>query len=259
MIGALAILGAVLGIRSLARSKGRGEDSAWSRRELGLVLVLQQELLLPLLTVGGGAVIYDAAGQHLYVLPAVAILAGVGAGWVWRWTRDRAQARIWPVLATAALSLALVVPMAEQTALFPYNYAYVNPLAGIDGVNGEWETDYWFASLPEALSRVPRGVGLRCGSLEHPSEPQVKPEFRSCGTYQYFPFEDRRGTDPAGSPGKSKISVISQARGGRVPPPYCEEVGNVTRWLRGESVTMTYVLRCDAQRVNRRIREEEVG
>ena len=43
----------------------------------------------------------------------------------------------------------------------------------------------------------------------------------------------------------SAIWAVSVNRAGYRPPEYCEEVDNVTRWLRGERVTMSYVLRCD--------------
>jgi hypothetical protein len=251
LISVLAILGAILAIRTLLCSRRLDDEhSLWRRPELGLLLVLQQAILLPVISVGGGAVIYDAARQHLYVFPAMAILAGVGAHRLWRRARSRPRAALRPALIAAALSAALVVPMAEQTLLFPYNYSYVNPLAGIDGVEGNWETDYWFASLPEAISRVPRGTRLRCSSsLLHASEPRAKPDFHICADGQFFPFEDRRGTDPASSPDRSKTWVISWARGDNRPPPYCEDAGSVRRWLRGESVTMSYVLSCDSERL----------
>jgi hypothetical protein len=243
LLGALALLGAVLGIRALALARGTGWRGAlWGRRDLGLVLVLQQALLLPVVSVLGGAVMYSGMRQHIYVLPAIAILAGVGAQRLWRWAAAKGAAEWRRDLATAVLVVALLVPILEQALLFPYDYTYVNPLAGIGGVNGNWETDYWVASAPEALSHVPRGVELRC-FLVMPAVP--------CEEDELAPFEGKRGTDvkPRWRTDTSATWAIVRRHAGNVPPSYCERADDVTRWLRGERVVMSYVLRCDPARL----------
>jgi hypothetical protein len=239
LIGILAIAGAALGVRALARARGADwRGPLWSRPELGLVLVLQQALLLSLGAILVGAVMYSGMRQHLYVLPAMAILAGVGAQRLWAWSRTRGSQRHWRRGATALLCVALVVPMIEQALLFPYNYTYVNPAAGIGGVNGNWETDYWVASAPEALSRVPRGARLRC-FLVVPTVP--------CEGDELAPFEGKRGAavDTRGDDDAAATWVIARRHAANVPPSYCEQADDVTRWLRGERVIMSYVLRCD--------------
>ncbi len=243
LLAGLAVLGAVLGIRTLARARGidwRGE--LWNRPELGLVLVLQQALLLPLVAILGGSVMYSGMRQHLYVLPAIAILAGVGAQRFWTWAGSRQPQETWRRLATVLLSAALLIPMAEQALLFPYNYAYVNPVAGIGGVNDRWESDYWMASAPEALSHVPNSVELRC-FLVPPSVP--------CYGDQIEPFDDQRGTavEERWQGDTSATWAIVRRHAGNQLPYYCEQADDVTRWLRGETITMAYVLRCDPERL----------
>ena len=251
ILGALTILGAIAGLVRLWSGKGRAATGArWTRRELGLPLVLLQLTLLPTATAIMGLVTYSGLRQHLYVIPAAAILAGVGGKCLWDLVGRRGDPRIWRVAAAVALATAVVMPMAGQAILFPYNYAYVNPLGGIDGVNGRWETDYWFASAPEALARVPRGVELRCSSFLVPSwEPHREPELTPCEGDQYEPFLSRRGEDSDARPSGAAAWVIARRRGGDQPPAYCEDADDVTRWLWGEEVTMAYVLRCDPQRV----------
>ena len=244
LLGALAVLGAVLGIRSLATGRGsRDNGTIWSRPELALLLVLQQAILLSLAAVITGAKMYDGMRHHLYVLPAIAILTGLGAERFWSWARARRPERRWRALAAGLLGAALLVPMAEQMLLFPYNYAYVNPVAGIGGVNERWESDYWLASAPEALSRTPRNAPLLCQFLLPPDGT----ELHSCSGDQFEPFLPRRGNAVVEKwrGDTSAVWVVSVARSGYRPPAYCEEVDNVTRWLRGERVTMSYVLRCD--------------
>jgi len=238
LLGALAILGALAGVRSLLRARGRAWRGAlWRRPDLGLVLVLQQALLLPVGAVVIGAVMYDGIRQHLYVLPAIAILAGLGAHRFWTWTGTRERVSGWRAAAAALLLAALLVPTVEQTVLFPYNYAYVNPIAGIGGVNGRWETDYWFASGPEAGSHIPSGVEAGC-LLEYPSWP--------CDEDQRAEIAEQQGTDVASKwrNAHSGSWLILRRHDGNAPPAGCGEAGDVTRWLRGEDVIMSYVLRC---------------
>ncbi|MGH2956309.1 MAG: hypothetical protein ACRDL6_04865 [Solirubrobacterales bacterium] len=245
LLGALAALGAVLGIRTLATGRGtRGHRAVWSRPELGLVLIFQQALLLPLGAVVFGATMYDGLRQHLYVLPAIAVLAGVGAERLWSWARTRRPEKRWRALTAGLLGAALLIPMAEQTLLFPYNYAYVTPVAGIGGTNDRWEGDYWFASTPEALSRTPRTSPLLCQLLPLPDG---SPILHGCLGDWFEPFTIRRGdaVEQRWRDDASALWVVSVKRAGIRPPDYCEEVDNVTRWLRGEQVTISYVLRCD--------------
>lgn len=260
LLGALAVLGAVTGLWALARARG----ALWSRRELGLVLVLQQAVLLPLAAVVGGGILYDGLRQHLYVLPAIAILAGVGAGWLLKRAKSpETSSAAYPVM-VALLSLALLMPMIAQTVLFPYNYTYVNPVAAIGGVNDRWETDYWWASVPEDLSRVPRGVKLRCTSeLETPlTEPGYEVNLDECGGDRFEAGMEERATDVSAGAlsGPPAVWVLARKREASRPPPFCEEADNVTRWMWGEEVTISFVLRCDPVAVaalERRAEQEE--
>lgn len=244
LLGALALLGTFVGLRGLVKARG----SLWGRRELGLVLVLQQAVLLPLAAVGGGGILYDGLRQHLYILPALAILAGVGAGGLLRWVGPAGAGGVRRPAAIAFISLALIVPMAVQTVLFPYNYTYVNPLAAIGGVNDRWETDYWWASMPEALSHVPRGVKLLCTTkLETPlPEPAYETEFEECwGDPIEVAREKRAGEAPPATPADAAaVWALGRKREANSPPPYCEQADNVTRWMWGEEVVMSFVLRC---------------
>jgi len=244
LLGALVVLGGVTGLRALARARG----AVWSRRELGFFLVLQQALLLPIAAVVGGGILYDGLRQHLYILPALAILAGVGAGWLLSWAKSSETGNAARPVAVALLSLALLMPMAAQTLLFPYNYTYVNPVAAIGGVNDRWETDYWWSSVPEALSHVPRGVKLFCtAELETPlSDPDYEVDLDECGGDRFEVGMEERATDvSAGVPtDRSAVWVLGRKREASFPPPYCEEADSVKRWMWGEEVTMSFVLRC---------------
>jgi len=244
LLGALAMLGTIVGLRALVRARG----SLWGRRELGLLLVLQQAILLPLAAVIGGGILYDGLRQHLYVLPALAIFAGVGARWLLQWAGSAGASRVRRPATLAFLSLALLAPMTAQTLLFPFNYTYVNPVAAIGGVNDRWETDYWWASMPEALSHVPQDARLLCTTkLETPlSGPGYEAQFEECwGDPIEVAREERAAKMPAGTTtDRSAVWVLGRKREASHPPPYCEEAGDVTRWMWGEEVVMSFVLRC---------------
>ena len=253
LIGGLALVGAIVGVRALLRSDDGGPfwRAALRRPELGLLLVIQQAVLLPAAAIVGHGVMYDGLRQHLYVVPAIAILAAVGA--------QRLSARALSVgpagarrpIVLALLSVALVVPMVAQARLFPYNYAYLNPVAELGGVNGRWETDYWFASAPEALEHVPRGVKLRCSTeIVLKRDPNEELDADPCRGPYFDPFLDRRGDDAAEDGGGSRDAwLILINRADNRPPPYCEEADDVTRDLLGASMRMSYVLRCDPARL----------
>ncbi len=254
LLGGLAVLGAVLGLRSLLAARGAGwRGAVWRRADLGLLLVLMQALALPLAVIVVGGVAYNGMRQHVYVLPAIAILAGVGAQRLSAWARSRRPRGRWRGAAAALLCLALIAPMIEQTLLFPYNYAYLNPLTAIGGVNGNWETDYYYAAGREALARVPKGAKLLCSRFGVlPGDEDGRPTLESCSEQQLAPFAAERGTDVAPRwRDDTGTWMIFRARAGNRPPSYCEQVDDVTRWLRGEEVVMAYVLRCDPEEAER--------
>lgn len=247
LIGLFALTGVVTTVWSwLTAGAGAGRLRVLAnRRDAAVALVLLQFLLLPLGSMAVGATMYSGLRQHLYVLPAVAILAGVGAARIWRkilpgsarWPR-------WVVL--SVMSLAVIVPLAEQTLLFPYNYTYVNPVAGIGGINGNWETDYWWSSEREALDLVPDGVVPGCSAtLNRPGNRTAPLEVTACVDY----WSD----GPSGPPDRTgpEMWVLGRNRAGNVVPDYCDVAGEITRWVRGERVVMSYVLKCDTNRTRR--------
>ena len=214
----------------------------------GGVLVAQQALLLPLAAMAIDSVMYDGFRQHLYVLPAVAVLVAVGADRVRRWSA-RPDRHPWlRRTSVAVLAIALLVPTVEQALLFPYNYTYVNPVAGSGGVDGRWETDYWKASGREAVTRVPEDVELLCSGLVRPSLPEG-PYSGPCQA-DVTTFEHLRGSAAESSAATSTEAeddtwVIGYRREGNRPPEHCRSVDDVTRWVRGEQVVMAHVLVCD--------------
>ena len=249
LIGLLGLAGAVVGlrdwVRDLARDGSGRLKALASRRDIGLILVLQQLLLVSLGSIILGSSMYSGLRQHLYIVPAVAMLAGFGAyrAWCRFGSRSRGSGRARAAI-IAVLSLALLVPLAEGALLFPYNYSYVNPIAGIAGINGNWETDYWWSSQREARDKIPDGVKPGC-SLDLTQPGSLDADITTFPCLQYQVNDPPPGNDPEGA----DIWVIGRNRAGNAVPDYCLVEDEISRWVRGEDVIMSYVLRCDPAHV----------
>jgi|GEM_PF-438805 len=209
---------------------GRSQDLP-SRASYGLVLA--QAYALPLAAVVAGSVMYNAQRHHLYMYPALAVLAGVGLKWLLdksNQSKSANSARVWQWVIAGTAAFALLYPTIERLRLHPYEYTYLNEVATIGGINGRWETDYYNASLREAITRVP---------------PDLYPYFyappENMDTYFYL-----RGLnyDPKNVASEDEYWRINVTVSGREMPGNCRDVDSVTRNFRGENVVMSWVGIC---------------
>jgi hypothetical protein len=248
IIFGLAGVGTALVIRWTARWR-RTETGAEAPSRLqvgGMLLVTLQLALLPAASILTGSTMYSGLRLHLYMLPAVAILAGIGAGKLIRASGAKGRSPRFRWAAALVLAVALVVPSIEQTRLYPYNYVYVNPIAGLGGVEDRWETDQLYVSSREAFRSVPPSVTPLCSyGLIIPSWPQWE-ILRTCGPNHGLlePFRDELGEDATATPRAGELWVVGRTRADNHPPGYCREDDNVTRSLRTEEIVVGYVLRC---------------
>jgi hypothetical protein len=95
--------------------------------------------------------IYDGLRHALFLLPMLSLLAAIGfVKWVKRdqklWVRG-----LWG----GALGFNVLLVIVHLVRLHPYEYVYFNELAGGEkGAYGNFETDYWGASLKESVEWV---------------------------------------------------------------------------------------------------------
>jgi hypothetical protein len=100
--------------------------------------------------------IYDGMRHFLFMLPAVAVLAGAAAGSLIQYLRGTARAMAMPVATVLLLSS---VP--AMVRLHPYENVYYNFMAGPKATLHErYETDYWISSYREAAGWI-NGVQAR--------------------------------------------------------------------------------------------------
>ena len=156
---AVACLHAVVAAARLAReavAKSRTERGA-GLRAVTLTLARERAMLtvalavvLPLgFLILQRATMYDGVRHVLFVIPMLAVVAGLG----WQ--------TLLPLLARAPIAAATVAGayigsvVATLAALHPLEYVAMNALAGgTRGAYGKFELDYWSAAATEALRRL---------------------------------------------------------------------------------------------------------
>ena len=141
----LQLILALLGLAVLARLLvARRLDEA------APLLLFATWLFLPLVVqVASRVPRYDGVRHYLYLLPALALLAGTGAVWLWR----RADERRWGPRWLRAAAFALPVLLLARTLVLyhPYEVVFFNTLVGgPSGARRNFELDYSGTSILQA-------------------------------------------------------------------------------------------------------------
>ena len=99
--------------------------------------------------IGADMPLYNGLRHVLFLLPVLAVLAGVS---VTSFVRAR-PGRLALTAAALALGASAVVTIVDMVQLHPYQYVYFNRsvAGGLPGAVGRYETDYWCASFKEGL------------------------------------------------------------------------------------------------------------
>ncbi len=233
---ALALVGLVASGLLLARTVRRATPDDGDLG-VGLSLVAAQALLLPVIAVLTSAVLYDATRQVLFVQPALATAATMGAWLIARRTADRRWLRGGLFLAVV---LGMVVPTASHARLFPYDYVWFNAAAAMRPIDGSWMTEYWRVSARELVAHMPEGGFPSC----RPWSPDRL--IISCETQpQYNVYWETRGeAEPETVMGPGEYFLAEVNRYGSTVPDGCSAVHEVTRPLFGQDVLMSAVSRC---------------
>jgi hypothetical protein len=137
----LAVVGLAFGVKD--------QITAFRSDRSLLAGVTQMWLFVPLIVfVIKRPNVYDGLRHFLFILPAVAVLAAIGASGVLSGMRCR-KARLvaWP-----AILVLLLLPLKDLIRLHPYQMTYFNAfVGGLGGGYGRYETDYWVSSYREAM------------------------------------------------------------------------------------------------------------
>ena len=221
-----------------ARKPGDGDLIA------GVAVVIVQALFLPWVAIAGGSTLYQGARQMLFVVPAIALLASVGA-WllarVWLASERRVGvAALWGV--TGAM---LAITTLSSAAIFPYSYAWFNATTALRPIDGNWTADVEWQSSREVVRMVDSIDEEHCVLLQPRTD---------CDRDQVAPFAHTVGEKTVGPP-LAPGEVWRLAYGApatRTDAPSvdrdlvrdCRRVAAVTRQLFWRTVTMSTVERC---------------
>jgi hypothetical protein len=144
----------LLGGLGAARLVGISLAAGTRRRAVGVLWVLSLAALPLGWTILNRTPLYNGVRHLLFVVPMLAVLAGVSvAGALWR--RPPA-AVLAPALAALVGGAALAA--VDMVRLHPYQYVYFNRLfaGGLASAVGRYETDYWSTSYKEGVDWVCR-------------------------------------------------------------------------------------------------------
>ena len=155
---ALLLAGIVGTFMSLSRT-----DVPARRKTIFLMLTLAATLPLVIAMVKRPA-LYNGIRHFVFVIPPMAVLAGVSFAWGMNWLKD--NHRRWQPAALAVFTFGLLLPLSEMIRLHPYEYTHFNHIAGtVRTADNFFMLDYWGLALKQASD------GLREELVERQESP----------------------------------------------------------------------------------------
>ena len=147
----LMLFGALLGLALALKSSLTATATQARQRDIALIGLAA---IFPLAC----QVIWDGPAftglrHFLFVIPALAVLAGIGLDAAV--TALAARSRVVAFASLAAIGACLVWNAVTLVKLHPDEYLFYNPLVGgLQGASRRYAMDYWFNSMPEAIHQL---------------------------------------------------------------------------------------------------------
>jgi hypothetical protein len=138
----------------LGLSLWRAADRNANGRSRASHLILAGALLVPIVaTVITRPALYNGVRHFLFLLPPMAVLAGLFAAWAIQKLAERV--RPLAIVAGAVVLVGLVSPVAEMVRLHPYQYTHFNRVAGgIRAADEQYMLDYWGLAFKQAAQEL---------------------------------------------------------------------------------------------------------
>ena len=131
-----------------------GWDIAPSKRQLVLLTpLISQAVVAPALIVLTRPVIYDGIRHLLFFIPALLALGGVALSGFLEQSKIGRSRRAATVASLTAFAV-VIVSLWGIVRWFPYEYPFINPIAGRNHETRQWELDYWGVSAIEGHRRL---------------------------------------------------------------------------------------------------------
>ena len=149
-VGVLLVVLVGLRVRPWAALRGRMRAAA--------VLILGL-VLPPVYAIFQNVTLYDGMRQFLFILPPLAVIAGLGWYWALHFASTRGRRAM-----GAVFVLALAEPAVWLVRSHPYEYTYFSPIVGgLKEQSYRFESDYWgtsFRAAAEFLDRYRHEQGM---------------------------------------------------------------------------------------------------
>lgn len=241
-----AVAGALVALVSLLRRDG----AQWAPTAR-LALVGVQAFAVPVAATIVGSDLYHGLRQLLFIVPALAVLAACGMAWAHqRSWRVLPRGGLVPVLGVAAL----VLPLADQVMMQPYQTSYVNLATDLlahdrpdDDRPGD---DFWRVSIPELVRDVPLDRLLLCKAATDEVTMVAYPFMNGSGVSSTSRNVDCREETygplvPAGlTVVRTRTVTDFDAVFINALPPNCTRLSEVSRWRHGFEVVVATLARC---------------
>lgn len=146
----LTLMGAALAMISIPLLRSTASDQQRYRE----IVLVSLTVIFPL----GCQVIWHGPAftglrHFLFLIPAIAVLAGVGLDWALGLLRTGGR-----MIATSGLAAMMTLSLWDAVTLVrlhPYEYLVYNSLVGgLSGASRRYDLDYWFGSMPEAINQL---------------------------------------------------------------------------------------------------------
>jgi hypothetical protein len=143
----LAALGAVGAVAAMADARQRPQ------RRAALLIVVLAALFPIMLTVALRPAMYNGIRHFLFVVPPLAVLAGLAGGFMVR--RLGGWQPVAGVAAAALIVAACLPPVIAMARLHPYEYVHFNAIAGgVRATRDRYMLDYWGLSFKQATEAL---------------------------------------------------------------------------------------------------------
>lgn len=120
-----------------------------SRRKTMLMMLVMAALLPLAIAMVKRPALYNGIRHFIFVIPPIAILAGIAFSWVIDALKARGRAA--QSFAVSLFVLGLTLPLGEMVRLHPYQYTYFNDVAGtVRKAEYSFMLDYWGLALKQA-------------------------------------------------------------------------------------------------------------
>ena len=147
----LMLLGAALAILYALLPRLGAASAELQRRDVALVALTVMFPLACQVIWRGPA--FTGMRHFLFVIPALAVLAGIGLDKAL--TALATRGRVIGSGALAVVAGCFLFDAVTLVRLHPYEYLYYNSLVGgLPGASRRYDLDYWFASMPEAIHQL---------------------------------------------------------------------------------------------------------